>query len=138
MHCIDTDWLKQGAQDRIGEKLPCAYSVVGLQLLDSARASESSCVQVLTPSHMSCRAWGAEEVGDDFFEWLDLASSAGTAVFLDVVLEAHRLGDDQLQRFIDYFGQGPAAELLGLVTEVRPASSACSCWVLSAVSLCNE
>ena len=82
--------------------------------------------------HGFCRAWGPGELGGELCDWLDWAKTAGTAAFLDVVLEAHRLGHDHLQRFIDYFGQESAAELLPNVIEVSPASSVCSCWLPSA------
>ena len=95
-----------------------------------------SIVHALTLLRMlCCRAWGAGELGDEFFDWLDWSHSAGIAVFLDVVLEAHRLGDDHLQKFVDYFGKRPAAELLPSVVEVSPASSRCSCWVSPAPQL---
>ena len=99
-----------------------------MQLLHSASASVVSIVQALTLLHMlCCRAWGPGELGDEFFDWLDWSHSAGIAVFLDVLLEAHRLGDDHLQKFVDYFGKQPAAELLPSVVEVSPKSSRCSC-----------
>ena len=99
-----------------------------MQLLHSATASVVSVVQVLTLLHiLYCRAWGAGELGDEFFDWLDWSHSAGIAVFLDVVLEAHRLGDNHLQKFVDYFGKRPAAELLPSVVEVSPASFRCCC-----------
>ncbi len=131
---------RRGAYDRVC--MSCHHCHVqtgqdlGVQLLHSARAPVVSIVHALTLVHMlCCRAWGAGELGDEFFDWLDWSHSAGIAVFLDVVLEAHRLGDDHLQKFVDYFGKRPAAELLPSVVEVSPESSRCSCWVPPAPKL---